>query len=42
MIVGQVADMIWKLKRELSKTIDMKDLGIAKHILGKEILRDIN
>ena len=42
LIVGQDADMIRKLKRELSKTIDMKDLGIAKHILGMEILLDIN
>ena len=32
--------MIQKLKMELSKTFDMKDLGSAKHILGIEILRD--
>ena len=32
--------MIQKLKRELSKTFDMKDLGNAKCILGLEILQD--
>ena len=32
--------MIQKLKRELSKTFDMKDLGNAKRILGLEILQD--
>ena len=32
--------MIQKLKMELLKTFDMKDLGNAKHILGMEILRD--
>ena len=40
LIVGQDADMIEKLKIELSKTFDMKDLGSAKRILGMEILRD--
>ena len=40
LIVGQDADMIQKLKMELSKTFDMKDLGSAKCILGMEILRD--
>ena len=40
LIVGRDADMIQKLKRELSKTFDMKDLGSAKRILGMEILRD--
>lgn len=40
LIVGQDADIIRKLKRKLSKTFDMKDLGIAKHILEMEILRD--
>ena len=40
LIVGQDADMIQKLKRELSKTFDMKDLGNTKRILGMEILRD--
>ena len=38
LIVGQDADMIQKLKRELSRMFDMKDLGNAKHILGMEIL----
>ena len=32
--------MIQKLKMELSKTFDMKDLGSGKRILGIEILRD--
>ena len=34
--------MIEKLKRELSKTFDMKDLSNAKRILGMEILQDGN
>ena len=38
LIVGQDVDMIQKLKMELSKRFDMKDLGSAKHILGMEIL----
>ena len=38
LIVGQNADMIQKLKIELSKTFDMKDLGSVKRILGMEIL----
>ena len=33
LIVGQDANMIQKLKRELSKMFDMKDLGSAKRIL---------
>ena len=40
LIVDQDADMIQKLKMELSKTFDMKDLGSAKRILGMEILQD--
>ena len=40
LIMGQDADMIQKLKRELSKMFDMKDLGSAKRILGMEILQD--
>ena len=40
LIVGQDVDLIQKLKMELSKTFNMKDLGSAKHILGMEILRD--
>ena len=40
LIVGQDADMIQKLKTELSKTFDMKDLGSSKRTLGMEILRD--
>ena len=38
LIVGQDADMIQKLKMELSKTFDMTDLSSAKRILGMEIL----
>ena len=40
LIVSQDADMIQKLKREFSKTFDMKDLGSAKRILGMEIPQD--
>ena len=40
LIVSQDVDMIQKLKMELSKTIDLKDLGSAKRILGIAILRD--
>ncbi|KAM1054407.1 hypothetical protein PS2_001749 [Malus domestica] len=40
MIVGQDASMIKKLKEELSKSFDMKDLGPAKQILGMEIIHD--
>ena len=38
LIVGQDADTIQKLKRELSKTFDMQDFGSAWLILGMEIL----
>ena len=40
LIVGQDVNMIQKLKMELSKTFEMKDLGSTKRILGMEILRD--
>jgi hypothetical protein len=40
LIVGQDASMIRKLKEELSKSFDMKDLGPAKQILGMQIVRD--
>ncbi|KAM2456035.1 hypothetical protein PS1_015961 [Malus domestica] len=40
LIVSQDASMIKKLKEELSKSFDMKDLGPAKQILGMEIIRD--
>lgn len=40
LIVGQDVDMIQKLKRELSKMFDMKDLGNAKRILRMKIIRD--
>ena len=38
LVVSQDADMIQKLKVELSKMFDRKDLGNTKHILGMEIL----
>ena len=40
LIVGQDVSMIRKLKADLSKYFDMKDLGPAKQILGMEITRD--
>ena len=40
LIVGQDVDMIQKIKKELSKTFNMKDLVSGKRILGMEILRD--
>ena len=40
LIVGQDASMIKKLKKELSKSFNIKDLGLAKQILGMEIIRD--
>ena len=40
LIVGQDAKMIGDLKKELSKSFDMKDLGPAKQILDIQILRD--
>ena len=38
LIVGKDADMIQKLKRELSKMFAMKDLGSVNRSLGMEIL----
>lgn len=40
LVVGQDANMIRKLKEDLSKFFDMKDLGPAKQILGMKIVRD--
>ena len=40
LIIGQDANMIRRLKVELSKSFDMKDLGPAKQILGMKIVRD--
>ena len=40
LIVGHDAAKIKKLKRELSKSFAMKDLGPAKKILGMKIIRD--
>ena len=36
----QDLNMIDRLKGDLSKTFDMKDLGPAKHILGMQVTRD--
>ncbi|XP_048323873.2 retrovirus-related Pol polyprotein from transposon TNT 1-94 [Ziziphus jujuba] len=40
LIVGQDAMKNSKLKKELSKSFDMKDLGPAQQILGMQIIRD--
>lgn len=40
LIVGQDAEMITTLKKDLSKTFNMKDLGSARRILGMDIIRD--
>ena len=40
LIVGEDRSMINKLKKELSKSFDMKDLGPAQQILGMKIVRD--
>jgi len=40
LIVGQDVHRIDKLKKELSKSFDMKDLGPAQLILGMKITRD--
>ena len=40
LIVGQDTNKIEKLKKELSKSFAMKDLGPAKQILGMKITRD--
>ena len=40
LIIGPDVDMISRLKSNLAKTFDMKDLGSARRILGMEIIRD--
>ena len=42
LIVGHDAKIISNLKKELSKSFDMKDLGPTKQILGLQILWDRN
>ena len=42
LIVGQDSKKIGKLKKEMSKTFDMKDLGPTQQILGIQICRDSN
>ena len=40
LIVGQDNNKIEKLKREIDKFVDMKDLGPTKQILGMMIIKD--
>ena len=40
LIVGQDAGVIRNLKKDLFKSFYMKDLGLARQILGMQILRD--
>ena len=40
LISSKSMEEINRLKAQLSRTFDMKDLGAAKHILGMEIHRD--
>lgn len=40
LVVGKDISKIDRLKKELSKSFDMKDLGAAQHILGMKISRD--
>ena len=40
LIVGQDAGVIGNLKKDLFKSFDLKDLGLARQILGMQILHD--
>jgi Reverse transcriptase (RNA-dependent DNA polymerase) len=40
LITGHDAQMIDMLKKEMSKSFDMKDMGQARQILGMHIIRD--
>ena len=40
LIVRQDAGVIGNLKKDLCKSFDMKDLSLARQILGMQILRD--
>ena len=40
LIVGSTIEEINNLKKQLSKPFAMKDLGVAKQILGMRIIRD--
>ena len=42
LIVGRDSKMIGWLKRDMSKTFDMKDLCLAQQILGMQIRCDRN
>jgi hypothetical protein len=41
LVSGQYSKLINKLKSELSNSFDMKDLGLAKNILGMQITRNM-
>jgi hypothetical protein len=40
LLVGNNMDVIKEVKSQLSSKFDMKDLGVAKFIMGMEIKRD--
>ena len=40
LILGQDKELIAKLKKDSSKSFDMKDLGPAQQILGMKIVRE--
>ena len=40
LIVSKIMDVINRLKAQMARTFDMKDLGATKKILGIEIHRD--
>ncbi|RDX60288.1 hypothetical protein CR513_61581, partial [Mucuna pruriens] len=40
LIVGKSISRIDRLKKQLSESFAMKDMGAAKHILGIRIIRD--
>ena len=39
-LLDKMQIVVWKLKRKLSNTFDMKDLGTSKHISMMKILQD--
>ncbi len=40
LMVGQDANMVDSLKKELFKLFDMKELGLARQIISIQIIRD--
>ena len=40
LIASKIMEEINRLKAQMARTFDMKDLGVARQILGMEILRD--